>query len=641
MSVVESHKNYDPRLRIFYLMVAVIVLVLLGGLARLQLFNSVTYSEKEKQQNQRRVLFPGPRGNIFDRDNRLLVGNRPRFSTVVYLAELRQEFRREYINLVRGYREMDNPPSGLAPCGACSVVEVEARAAVAQRYLDQINEATGQNHQVDPQDLDQHYHRRLLLPYPLVEDLTSNEFAGILSQIPLDSKIQLHTSSARHYPHDQAAAHVLGYVSSTKDLPNNHLPGDNLMTFNVPGSIGRTGLELHFNDHLQGKTGGEIWVVDPSGFRYGTPVVSQPPVKGDDIVTSIDVDLQTIAENAIGVRTGAVVALDVNTGEVLALASKPNYDLNDLTPYIPTSVFQEIEESGGWLNRALQGTYPPGSTFKIISAMAGFRSGAIDPETTSFCTGYYKVGRSSFPCHRRSGHGEVDLAEALRVSCNVFFYEHSQTTGIEAIASEARRFGLHEKTGIELPSETGRMIVPDREYKERVHGQAWFPGDTANVSIGQGFLSVTPLQMATFTASLARGETRTKPTLLRHTSGLTPLQKSEPIGLSRPAMDAIVTGMAAAVETGTARFARMDDVQVAGKTGTAQIRAQGGTLHLAWFVGFAPIENPQIALTVMIEGTDLLDNYAGGTTAAPVARELLEKYFQKNPVVPGFAARND
>lgn len=629
MNVVESHKNYDPRLRIFYLLAAAIVLLLLGGLARLQLFHSDTYSEKEKQQNQRRILIPGPRGNIYDRENRLLVGNLPRFSTVIFLAELRREFRIEYLNLVRTYRETGSFRNDRAPCRACSEVEVEARAAVVQRYLDEINEAIGENHQVDPQELDQHYHRRLLLPFPLLSDLDQESFAKILEQIPIDSKIQVHTSNSRYYPHDSAGAHLIGYVSSTTELPTTDLPGANLMTFNLPGSIGRTGLEHFFNDHLHGKTGSEIWVVDPSGFRYGEPVQSHLPVKGEDLVTSIDVDLQKIAERAIGVRTGALAMLDVQTGEVLALASKPDYNLNDLSPYIPRTVFQQIEEEGGWLNRATQGVYPPGSTFKLITAMAALRAGTITPKTTSYCTGRFQVGNSSFPCHRRSGHGEIDLAEALRVSCNVFFYEHSQTTGIEAIAAEARRFGLSEKTGIELPSETGRMLVPDRDYKRRVHNQAWFPGDTANVSIGQGFLQVTPLQMATFTASLARGETRTTPTLLRHDKGLKRHQNSESIGLSRSEIEAIFSGMAAAAESGTARFAQMDDIAVAGKTGTAQIRAKGGTLHLAWFVGFAPVDDPKIAISVMIEGTDLLDNYAGGTTAAPVARELLEAYFAK------------
>lgn len=645
MSIVESHKNYNPRLRVFYYLMAGVVALLIGGLAKHQVIANAEYEAKEIQQNQRRVLLPGPRGNIFDREGRLLVGNRPRFAAVIYLAELRAEFRSEYLRLVREYREGGAPIRGRA-------VEIEARANVVQVYLDEINAATGRDHQVNPTDLDRHFTRRLLLPYQLVNDLDDSEFASILEQIPLDSKIQLYTSSARYYPHGRAAAHLLGYVSTTQELSSDDLPGDQLMTFNIQGSIGRDGLERQFESHLQGKTGSEIWVVDPSGFRYGQPVERRPPVKGNDLVTSLDLDIQRVAEAGLGERTGAAVAIDVHTGEVLALASKPDYDLNRLTPFIPTKVYQEIESQGGWYNRAAQGLYPPGSTFKIISAIATLREGTVNAQTTSYCAGTFRVGGRSFPCHSRVGHGDVTLADSLKVSCNVFYYEHGVAAGIETIAAEARRFGLHQRTGIELPGEPKRMIVPDPAWKRRVHGAGWFSGDTANVSIGQGYLLVTPLQVAQFTASLARGETMTQPTLLRRTTGLNPVQQSEPIGLSRAQMSAIIDGMEQAVENGTARFARLPGLRIAGKTGTAQIRTRvenergervPGTLHLAWFAGFAPIDDPRIAVVVMLEGTDIGDNYAGGTTAAPVAREILQKYFEKNPppARPGLAATRE
>lgn len=631
MNVVESHKNYDPRLRVFYYLVAAIVLLLLIGLAKLQLFQSAEYSAREIQQNQRRVLFPGPRGNIFDREDRLMVGNQPRFSAVVYLAELRSDFRREYLTLFRQYREaVEN--GEIEPNRRAQNLELRARTAVVQRYLDQINQITERERIIDPQHLNRHFHQRLLLPYPLISDLEPEEYARILEQIPLESKIQILTASARHYPHGAAAAHLLGYVASTDELPLSDLPGERLMTFNIHGTTGKAGLERAFNDHLQGTTGGEIWVVDPSGFRYGSPIEQRSPVKGNDLVTSIDLDLQKVAERAIGARTGAVALLDVHSGEVLALASKPDYDLNNLTPSIPRSVFAEIESKGAWLNRAVQGLYPPGSTFKLITAMSALRQGVIDPDSTSYCSGRYQVGQRSFPCHSRAGHGHVNLFDAIRTSCNVYFYEHSLPTGIDAIAAEGRRFGLHQKTGIELPYETGRMVMPDRDYKRERHGQAWFPGDTANVSIGQGYVLVTPLQMAAFTASLARGESTTQPTLFRRPAEESH-QRTAPIALPAPYLEALRTGMEAAVENGTARFAQIPGMRVAGKTGTAQVRAQGGTLHLAWFIGYAPAEDPQIAIAVMLEGTELADNYAGGTTAAPVAREIMLKYFEKNPIM--------
>lgn len=626
MSVVESHKSYNPRLRIFYVVMCLVCLVLLGGLAKLQISAVTEYRSKEIRQNQRRILIPAPRGNIYDREGRLLVGNRPRFSAVIRLSGLRSEFRREYIELVRHYRESGIPMKG------GRTVEIEARTRVVQRFLDQINEITGRHESVDPRELDRHYLQRRVLPFKLITDLEHDEFARILEQVPSDSHVQLEAGSARYYPHGATAAHVLGYVSSTQELNDENLPGETLMTYNLPGSKGATGLERYFDEELVGQTGSEILIVDPSGFRYGDPVSRHPPVKGKDLYTSLDIDIQQAASDGLGKRIGAVVALDVNTGEVLAMLSKPDYDLNGLTPFIPTTVFEKIESEKGWSNRAFQGYYPPGSTFKLVTSLAALRSGVITPETTSNCTGSYMVGRKRFVCHSRAGHGTVNLIDAIRVSCNVFFYEHGLETGIDAIADEARRFGFDKTTGIELPFESNRMVVPDDAWKRNFNGLGWYPGDTANVSIGQGFLLASPLQVAQFTASLARNETTTHPTIVRRTPGLTPVQESNPIGLRPELMAGIIDGMTEAVISGSARFARLPDVQVAGKTGTAQVRVPEGTLHMAWFTGFAPVKNPQIAVVVMVEGTEVDDRYAGGTTAAPVAREVFRTYFDKHPL---------
>jgi penicillin-binding protein 2 len=229
------------------------------------------------------------------------------------------------------------------------------------------------------------------------------------------------------------------------------------------------------------------------------------------------------------------------------------------------------------------------------------------------------------------------LVEALRVSCNVFFYQEGLTLGVERIAAEARRFGLDKPTGIELPGEARRMIVPDREWKRRTQDDAWFPGDTANLAIGQGFLRVTPLQMCDFIAALARGETRTNPTILSLRSAQRPpadpssTAEATPIGLSNGALALVKDGMELAVQRGTGRLARIDGLRVAGKTGTAQVEAPGGTLNMAWFVGFAPVESPEIAVTVIIEGRELDVEFAGGREAAPAAKAIFERYFDKKP----------
>jgi len=625
VSIVETHKNYQPRLVAFYFLFGLMLVVLASGLAYRQLIQTGVFSEREKRQNQRRILVPGPRGNIYDREGRLLVGNRPRFSVVLHLAELRDELRAEHIRIVRNYREMDR---SIRP--RSSDLEGIARVEVAQRYLDQVNQILHRHEQVDVRSLERHFRYELLLPYILLDELAPEEYARLLEQLPVTSPVQVYSSSTRHYPHDSAAAHTLGYVVANDDLPEGDIAGEDLRTFKMRGTIGRNGIERSYDEKLQGETGGTIFRVDPAGYKIDPPLYKRLPVQGNNIVTSLDIDLQLAAENAMHGLKGAIVMLEVATGEVLVMASKPDYNLNDFSPSIPRSVAAKIEEEGAWLNRAAQGLYPSGSTFKLITAMAGLRAGTIRPDSHTYCSGYFQVGGRLFPCHNRNGHGDVDLRAAIRVSCNVFFYEHGLATGAENIAAEARRFGFDHKTGIELPYESRAMIVPDAAWKRRNRNEGWFPGDTANYAIGQGFLRVTPLQVAAEIASFARGETLTVPTLF-HQPGRSPTGESprQPIGLKPEYYQAIVDGMEQVVQIGTGRLARVPGIRIAGKSGTAQVQDHGTNLELAWFVAFAPIEKPEIALAVLLEGTEPDESYAGGRMAAPVAQQVLQAYFDK------------
>ncbi|MDP0500803.1 MAG: penicillin-binding protein 2 [Verrucomicrobiota bacterium JB022] len=610
------------RLYLLYGIIALCMIILVSGLAQKQLFQKEDYVEHMERQNYRRIILPGPRGNIYDRDGRLLVGNRPLFSAVVYLNDLRREFREEYIRIVRDARErhltLDRMETNLT-----------ARRNVVQRYLDDINAVLGSTDQVDSREIERHFRQSLLLPFQLKSDLSGEEYARLIEQVPIDSPVQILISSTRYYPFEAAAFHTLGYVSSSEEFEIGDLPGDDLLTFRAPAWIGRTGLEKEFNDQLQGETGTEIWTVDPGGFQYDRVEYVQPR-KGSDLVTSLDVEMQLAAEKAMQGKTGAVVALDVRSGEVLTLASMPNYDLNRLTPFISFDVDEEIREQGGWINRATQGLYPPASTFKLITAMAGLRSDHLHHDTVINCPGYHRVGRRVFHCMKRSGHGDESLSDAIRDSCNVYFYQSSLDMGIDAIVEEARRFGLDTRTGIDVPGETGRMLVPSPAWKQERLYESWFDGDTANVSIGQGYLLVTPLQMATFITSVARGRTITVPTMLHYPHGRSEEEiGGEPIGLPEEDMAAVYEGMIEAGQTGTARRASLDDFPAAGKTGTAQVRKDGKPTTLAWYVGFAPADNPQVAIAVMIEGVPEETDYGGGSTAAPVAREVFRVYRDK------------
>ncbi|MBX7122076.1 MAG: peptidoglycan glycosyltransferase [Opitutaceae bacterium] len=629
-SLVESHKGYDPRLIFFYFGIAALLLVLGGGLAYQQLFKTDAYHDIERIQNQRRVLMPGSRGNLYDREGKLLVGNLPRFAVTLNLVELRGEFLKEYRKIRKAYRESDD-----RDLVSASQMEQVARYTVVERYLRQVNRTLGTDTALDSKELQRHFNQRLLLPFVLVDDLTPNDYAKLIEQLPVSSPLQIYTSTKRYYPYGSAAAHSIGYVSSVEvgdaDLAN--FPGDELKTFPMKESVGRTGLERRFDDRLQGQAGGIIYRVDPAGYRVNPPLRKLLPMQGSNLVTSLDIDLQLAAESQLAMNelAGAAVAIDIGTGEVLALASKPDFNLADTTPRISSENYRRIEESGGWLNRAVQGVYPPGSTFKLITALAGLRSGAITLDTVVDCQGALMVGRRPFPCHDGHQHGPLKLREAIEKSCNVFFYDRGIAMGAQAIADEARRFNLDSPSGIELPFETTGMLVPDPAWKLRTRDEKWFDGDTANFAIGQGFLGVTPLQMACFVASLARGETETKPTLI-HQPGR-PRIRSAPINLPAPLYQAVLQGMQQCVQSGTGKILsgllKIEGLTIAGKTGTAQVLTRKGKLNLAWFVCFAPVENPQIAISVVVEGDTPNEEFAGSRYAVPVAHAVLKDWFAK------------
>lgn len=638
--------NYDvkrrdnPRILLFLWINLIATGVILLGLARQQLIIKDTYEDMERRQTERRILLPGPRGDIYDRNGNLLIGNRPQYSATVILDDLRPEFRKEYSKQIKQAREQieeafaankDNQTKE-APLPDYNQLAWDARMLVIQKYVDIVNSITRRNDQVKRNKIIRHFNEQLLLPLPLAQDLSPEQYARLVERIPVDSPISFHTSTARFYPYNALLAHTLGYVQNVNpDL--SLLPKDGLKNFTYKTKIGKTGIEKHFNNLLAGTDGFEIWQVDPLGFQNKRLNLT-PPKQGDDLITSIDISIQKAAEIALGDRTGAAIAIDIETGEILCLASHPTYNLNDLSPFISQKTFDEINEAGAWLNRSVQLSYPPGSTFKLITAIAGLRHGLVDESTKVTCAGVYRVGNRIYHCHAKTGHGTIGLEDAIAKSCNVFFYDLGLKLGIDKIHAEATRFHLDEKTGIGLPFETSRIVVPSKQWKKEKIGENWTPGDTANTAIGQGFLLLTPLQMATMTASIARNQTLTRPTLKAVTkdNDLKTLSDADNqlIGLSDKQRTLLINGMQGVVSPrGTGRLVQIDGFPIAGKTGTADFRAHGKEVNLAWFVGFAPVNNPKIAVAVMVQGTKESDSYHGGSTAGPIAKDLFLAY-QKN-----------
>ncbi len=632
----ETHSARNPRLLVFHGIVIGLMLILATGMAVEQLFKSGKYSERERIQNQRRVIVPGPRGRILDRDGQVLVDNRARFSAVLDLAELRSEFTAELRVVTRNYSQLpkDEQPSYDQRLRI-------ARTTVAQRHLDRINAILRRTEKVNASDLNSHINQRLLLPYTLVDDLAPEEYARLIERLPVASPLQVYATSARSYPHHSLAAHVLGFIGKDDKPEIEDFPGEDLRTFAMDGSFGRDGLEKQFDSTLQGKTGGVIYRVDPAGYKILPALETRLPVQGKSLAISLDLDLQLAAEQSMENRDGAAVAIDIRTGEVLVMVSKPDFDPLTRRPNLPDDMpKEEREKSGVWLNRATQGQYPPGSTFKIITAIAGLRAGTIEPDSSKVvCPGFYMVGNRRFPCWNHNGHGEVNLVRAIQQSCNVFFYKYGLETTPEFIASEAKRFGFNHMTGIELPNEFRRPRVADPAWRKESWQSAnlpdgiWRGGDTANTAIGQGDTLINPLQAACMVASFARGEIETKPTILHDPRR--PEQHSAPIGLSPSDYNTILEGMKECYYIGTAKLAKVDDLSGAAKTGTAQ----KGRIELAWTVAFAPAENPRIAVAVVLEGDENM-KFGGGTNAAPVVKDILQAWKDKSERPPPAAPVN-
>jgi penicillin-binding protein 2 len=641
-NLVESHKSYDPRIIFFYFALGALFVTLVGGLAYQQLFKTGVHNEAERQQNQRRVIVPGPRGKIYDREGRLLVDNRPVFSVVLYVDELRAELLKQYRLIHKNYALATDDKKEL-PSNA-DLWQI-ARATVVQRYLDQVNAILHRDEKVDSAKLRLHFQSSLLVPFTLVDNLSSADYARLIEELPVNSPLQVYSSSTRAYPYGSAAAHTLGYVRADDEVELEKFPGEGLMTFKTKGGAsGKGGLELQYDSVLQGTPGVSIFRVDPAGYRINPAIEQHVPRQGNSITTSLDIDLQQVAEEAIADRTGMAVAIDVATGEVLVLATKPDYDLNEFSPHATHETVAKMNETGAWPNNAVVGLYPPGSTFKTVVTIAGLRSGRLDPNDTHIdCEGVTYIGRQRKTCDNGEGHhGAVDLTEAIAKSCDIYFYHHGIDIGADVISKEAQRLHLDRPTGINLPMEAKGMVIPNAEWKKRKAADdgPWTDGDTANMSIGQGYVLVSPLQMACYAASLARGETYTVPTLL-HDPNRAP-QHTDPIGLTPAQRSVLINGMIGCTQPGqgntasvlsTVTLYRIPGVQVAGKTGTAQKKVfkdgKVGNINYAWFICFAPANKPQIAMAVMIEGDTIGEAFTGGTNAAPVAALVLKKYFEK------------
>ncbi len=667
------------RLLILFWATGALLGYVLIGLGYRQLIQSGDLKLQSDSQSRRVVIVPPARGIIYERNGHELVVNRVRWSVKADLTELQGEFRKAYISLLRKNRAAGEKTDG-------DTLLERARMDVLQGWLDKVwfvidaserrlstrkANVNGplQSHRerkVNVDELRRHLRERRALPFTLVTDLSfpdpsgregaatpedgNRSVARFIEQFPSDGPIRLESDIVRSYPNGGLAAHLLGYVKDTDSLPmtaNIDEQMESLQKLRLTGKTGAAGVELSLESVLRGTSGWELWSKTSAGYNHEL-IRRVDPTQGGHVMLSIDRDIQRTAEASLARILGpdrtplpaAAVMIEVRSGEILAMASQPSFDPNRLSIRVSSSYYEEIDAQGGWLNRATQGLYAPGSTFKIINAIAAMRKGVVQWDEVLDCGPSFRVGNRDFPEHTPEGYGPVDLEVMLAVSCNVWNYQVGLRTGVDAIAAEARRFGLDsqlltspsdsaEGSSFELPYPAGRgLVVPDQAYKRKIPGAGpWSPGDTANLSIGQGYLLTTPLHMACVAASLARGETRTVPTIFHDPRRDGRHAGSAPIGLSREQMAAIRSGMERCVEEGTARSVQIPGLPFAAKTGTSEYFKDGAKAHLAWIIGYAPASNPVVAFCVLVEGQD--DGTWGGKTAGPVARDMLLRWAGK------------
>jgi len=540
-----------------------------------------------------------PRGLILDRNKKILVDNRPSFNLKIMLEDAGDVKE----TMTKVSQMMDTPFEDL---------------------MKKISDA-GKG--------------AFYKPVTLQDDISRDHLAIIEAHKFDLPGVFIDIEPTRHYIHKKTASHLLGYLG---EVNNDELLSGKYPNVKTGDSIGRYGVEKSFETYLQGKRGGRQIEVDANG-RTIKVLKTVEPITGLDLKLTIDLDLQQIAEKMLEDKHGAVVALDPNTGDVLVLASAPGFDQNDFVGGINSKKWKALMTDRGkpMTNKAIQGEYPPASTYKIITSIAALEEKEIDIHTTAYCPGFFRYGNRVYRCWNKNGHGEISIIDAISQSCDVFYYQAGDKVGVDALAKYAMGCGLNKKTGILLEGEK-KGLIPTSSWKKKRFNESWHRGETLSIAIGQGYDLVTPLQMAVFIAAVGNGGTLYRPRIVSAIEGSQgnlikeiPTESAGKLPVGKKTLEIIQKGLLKVVDDdrGTAKRIRLKHVKIAGKTGTAQVfSVKSGeklkTEHLdfylrdhAWFICYAPAENPVIAISVLIE-----HGAHGSTAAAPIAAALIGRY---------------
>jgi penicillin-binding protein 2 len=561
---------------------AVGLVVLAIHLKAVQIDDAPDYNYEKSRQSVRRVQTAGPRGRILDRRGRVLADSRRSVSIVCNASAFQKR-------------------------------TWEATEAAISEAVSNVAHIVGRGSPLTERTVRRHVRQSLAMPLVAWRDLDWGELSRFCENERLLTGFSIMETEERSYPNGSLACHLVGYVG--RDLARGE-EGDERFSFREFELCGRSGLELYYNGFLRGVPGEKKLLVDARGFTERERVVSEAR-RGPDLYLTIDADIQRVAEAQLKGLRGACVVMDPRDGSVLAFASAPGYDLNEFVPVLSHEVYDRCLNDPGkpLLNRASGGLYAPGSTFKPITALAGLSMGY--PASCHYdCSGVYQLPGMKLHCARRWGHGPIAVEEALKVSCNTFFCNLGMDIGTNALLGAAHAFGLGEKTGIDYTDDRAG-VVPDDAWKRKTYGEKWYPGDLAQMSIGQGMLLVSPLQMAVVAGAIGTGYLVTPH--LKY--GQPPVRR--PLPFSKRNLDVVREGMRQVVSGGSGvKGGDGVDVEVCGKTGTAEYGSSTNRRKNTWFIAYAPSEAPRAAVALIVE-----DGESGGGTAAPRVAEVMKRIF--------------
>jgi len=583
------------RSQIVFIFIVAIFIILVLSFWKIQVFDYQEYWRKSEANRIREVILPPQRGLIKERNGKILAKNVASFK----------------VSLIRKN---------------CENID-----EVCQKISPLLN--------LDPSVLKKRINKFRnfppFLPVVLKDNLSFKEVSILESRKIEFPELIIEAEPKRYYPHGGFSSHVLGYL---QEISINEFQLKKNEEKSIGDLIGKTGIEKEYEVKLFGKHGQVLEITDSLG-RHKGEMKRQNPINGQDVFLTLDFSLQKKAEELLEGKEGAIVILDPRSGEILSLASYPNFDPNKFITRFSDEEWNKLVSSSEFPleNRAIRGLYSPGSIFKLVIALAALDAGEITDRTSFFCGGTTIIYGHPFSCWFKAGHGSINLYEAIKHSCNIYFYNVGKKMGIEEISRYARKFGFGKITGIDLPGEK-KGLVPDPQWKREVKNLPWYPGETISVSIGQGPILVTPLQVAAFTALVAnRGKKITPHLILSKKPAISKndfrgdFTKNIPIDIKSSFFEKVIKGMWKCVnENGTAKAAKIDGYDICGKTGSTQVisteKAKALTAEKkikthSWFSGFAPMSNPKIVICVLVEYGGM-----GGETAAPIAKNLFALY---------------